>query len=192
MLDNPCDEIDELLSTVLQRRGGVDDISENDGFVDTEEEMHLHQTVDFLTPKEVISVLKPAVAGELKLITEGDKSAVSMSMPFGTFKITCNDLSWSESYPSDVLVAEVSFASIMFNDHKAIDKLNDKYTGIGLSQADGNLVCRREIILRGGRSVENLLWELLAFTQTAERVIKISQCSIEAPPVPQFRKEYVK
>jgi hypothetical protein len=171
-LDNSCDDIEALLSTVLQKRGVIDDIRDHDGFVDTEEEMHLHQTVDFLTPKEVISVLKPAVAGELKLSTEGDMSAVSLAMPYGNLRITCNDLGWSESYPSDVLVAEVSFVSIMFNDHNAIDKLNDKYTGIGLSQADGNLVCRREIILKGGRSVENLLWELLAFTQTAERVYK--------------------
>ncbi|WP_240224572.1 hypothetical protein [Rheinheimera hassiensis] len=172
MVNNPCDEIEALLSTVMQRRSGVDEKAEHDGFVDTEEEMHLHQTVDFLSPKEMISVLKPAVAGELVLTEANDKASVTMAMPFGIFKVLSNDLGWSESYPSDNLIIEVHFASIQFNDPKAINMLNIKYPGIGLSQSEKHLVCRREVILKGGRSVENLLWELLAFTQAAERVFK--------------------
>jgi hypothetical protein len=172
VVNNALDEIDALLSSVLQRRSGNGESAEFDGFVDSDEEMHLHQTVDFLSPKEMVSVLKPAVAGELLLTEEADKATITMETPFGTFKVLSNDLSWSESYPSDSLVVEVHFTSILFNDSKAINRLNIKYPGIGLSQSGGLLVCRREVILKGGRSVENLIWELLAFTQAAERVFK--------------------
>lgn len=163
------DKDDDQFSEILIRREGHPTHTEHPA----SESVDLHQLIEFITPAELMNIVSDCVASTPKLITVDSRTVLEIQCEFGNINLTSSPahLPWSEDSPTDVITMTVDFNGVFVADG-ILNQLNLRYEKFQLINYADNLRARSQHTLKGGRTVENLLWTLIGQFHDAERAYK--------------------
>lgn len=162
--------MEKFLSDVMARRDGELVIQPS-----PESSINLHDTICAICPDLCLEILSQNSASLPVLNTDSHTPYIAIDLPFGQLKVYSKNSNaiWSDQLQSSMLGVDVSFYDIKLFDYKLINHLNAKYDFIQLFIDNaGELISRTVIALDGGRTVENVLWELAHVYLEADRAYK--------------------
>lgn len=136
------------------------------------ESVDLHEIIEFITPKELVSMLSGCVYKTLKLVRDVN-TTVFIPCDFGGINIFADQpgTSWDEESPAIDLIMQADFNQVYISPARLND-LNIRYPKLQIVSINDCLQARSHHTLKGGRSVENLMWTLIHHFQDSERLYK--------------------
>lgn len=162
-------DIDEL-STILASRSGT----LPGRLVFSEPKVDLHTMVHALTPRELLDAVNVIVDEErfsVKINTFTQYLELSHRHGMALIETATPQFAWDENSATEDLLVTFTFKDIIFNDPKRLNKLNHHYPTIQLSCSENGVVYMRSFqTMKGGRTVENLLWTIIHFFHDVDRL----------------------
>lgn len=163
------DDDADKFSEILVRREGHPTHTEHPA----SESVDLHQLIDFITPAELMNIISDCVVNKPQTTVIDERTHVVIPCEFGNISLMSSPahLPWTEESPTDVIMMVIDFNGL-FVSSGILNQLNLRYEKFQLVNYADNLRARSQHTLKGGRTVENLLWTLVEHFQDAERVFK--------------------
>jgi hypothetical protein len=132
--------------------------------------MLLHNIVESINPVSLMELLTSITNAELEIGLEERGTTVKMSTLDGNIVFSnIDDLAnWKSVEPDESLLIEAAFRFTfpMYLDPKIQANVNRELLfGRVVVDEDDDVEFRATINLRGGRSVENILWDILGFSK---------------------------
>lgn len=131
----------------------------------------LHHLIHAISPAELCDALNACSESHHSVHQLSGINAIKSEFDFGTLFISAEKV-WTEESACEVLLFSIRLKGIAFNDVSKINSINIKYPTIQLINENNDLLCRMFQTLRGGRTVENLLWSVIKFVHDSERLHK--------------------
>jgi hypothetical protein len=160
---------DSELDAIFSRRPGHPTHHESPAL----ESIDLHEVVEFITPLELLNILSGCVYKTPKIIKENKQTAMLIPCDFGGIQIFSDQpgIAWNEESPTTDLIMVADFSGVYLS-YERLNELNQRYEKFQLINVDDSLQARSHHTLKGGRTVQNILWTLIHHFQDAERVYK--------------------
>jgi hypothetical protein len=160
---------DQLMNMLFQKYPIETDTQEPESFKDPV--IDLHDILHAISPTELRDALNTISEIEYVISEQSGINAVMADHAIGKLYVTA-DRTWSEDSATDMLLFSLHLADIHFNNRASLNSYNTKYPTLQLCESGGLLHCRMMQTLRGGRTLENLLWSAIQFFHDAERLHK--------------------
>lgn len=145
-------------------------------YSDLEGVIDLHQNIAQLSPRELAYILGLSISQPPNIEQHRNYGTkVVCNLPFGNLQIisATPEYAWNEEHSTDDLCFVIALKGTVFvNNVDSLYALNRKYDTLQLLNNKGKLSARTKQTLKGGRTVENLLWAIIQFTQDCHRVHK--------------------
>ena len=131
----------------------------------------LHHLIHAISPAELCESLNACSESHHSIHNVAGITAIQAEFHFGTLFVSA-EVNWTEESACEVLLFSIRLKGIAFNDASKINSINIKYPTLQLTNENNDLICRMFQTLRGGRTVENLLWSVIKFVHDTERLHK--------------------
>ncbi|WP_445768859.1 hypothetical protein [Rheinheimera sp.] len=169
----PGESAAERLAHVVSTRDGSD-ISDRMNISDPI--IDLHQVVHALTPGEILEAVN-MITETTRFKLQANTFTHSISADFWYAKALIEtatpQYAWDENSATEDILISLTLSNIRFNDPQKINRLNFNYPTLQVFMSDnGHLIVRTHQTLKGGRSLENLLWTVIHLFHDAERLYK--------------------
>lgn len=160
---------DSELDAIFTRRPGHPTHYESPAL----ESIDLHEVVEFITPIELLNILSGCVYKTPQIIKQHNQTAVLIPCDFGGIQIISDQpgIAWTEESPATDLIMVAEFSGVYLS-YERLNDMNRRYEKLQLINVNDTLQARSHHTLKGGRTVENVLWTLIHHFQDAERVYK--------------------
>lgn len=162
-----------LLDQIMNFRGGDGIASRLDR---PEPDVDLHNMVFMLTPVELLGAVNIVIeSNAFKLKKNTFTQYLELTLPYGLVLIESGtpQFAWDSNAATEDLVISLVLNDIVFNDSKAVNRFNFDYPTLQIFTNDrGSISIRSYQTLKGGRTVENLLWCFLHFLHDADRLYR--------------------
>ncbi|MAA92957.1 MAG: hypothetical protein CML21_00335 [Rheinheimera sp.] len=167
------ESIADNLSQVIGTRDGS---NIEDRLNSAEPLVDLHQVVHMLTPRELLDAINVITDNSTFTIHKSTFThylSVEFWYANALIETATPQFAWDENSATEDVVFSLTLKSILFNDAKRINRLNFDYPTVQVSMSDmGTISIKSYQTLKGGRTLENLLWTAIHFFHDAERIYK--------------------
>lgn len=167
------DSISESLSQVIGTRDGS---NIEDRLNTAEPLVDLHQVVHMLTPREVLDAIN-VITDHSRFTVHKNTFTHYLSVEFwyanALIETATPQYAWDENSATEDIIFSLTLKDIFFNDPKRINRLNFEYPTLQVSMNDAGVISIKSYqTLKGGRTLENLMWTAIHFFHDAERLYK--------------------
>lgn len=135
----------------------------------------VHNVVHVISPRELIDVVNIISNHKFEIKKDNFSSFLSLELWYGIVSIetATPQHPWDEQSATEDICFSIRLKNIVFNDFEKLNKLNTNYPSLQIfCETDGSLVIRSFQTLRGGRTLENLLWSVIYLFHDSERIYK--------------------
>ena len=141
----------------------------------TEPLVDVHQVVHVISPRELIDVINIISNNKFELKKDEFSSFLALELWYAEVSIetATPQHPWDEQAATEDLNFSLRLKNIVFNDTGRLNQFNIDYPTLQIfCDTNGSLVIRSFQTLRGGRTLENVLWSVIYLFHDAERIYK--------------------